>query len=85
MIQDPITSGSCSVHKKRILLQPHLWLVGCGGSVPVRLEDHSIHSNGYPHKTEDMNEGIRENLQNIPEDDSVIVLTHNPPSTVGKE
>lgn len=78
-----ISSPSVNIHKRCIQLAPHLWIVGCGGSVPTMLKDGSLYKTGYPYVNEDMKEGIRNCLSLIPKGDQVVVLTHNPPSHIG--
>ena len=77
------TENSMNIDKKCIQIKPHLWLIGCGGSVPNTLENGNFISTGYPYVREDMKEGISKSLASIPPDDQVIILTHNPPSHIG--
>ena len=83
-VVDSIPSTSLNIHKRCVQILPHLWIVGCGGSVPTTMNDGKLYSEGYPYCLNDMEEGIAECLQLIPENDHVIILTHTPPAHIGK-
>lgn len=76
-------SPTTNLHNYCYQIQPHLWIVGFGGSVPVRLADGTVRKkSSYPFTT-DMKEEVSQLFSLIPKGDSVILLTHCPPATIG--
>ena len=72
-----------NLHNYCYQIQPHLWIVGFGGSVPVTLADGTVRKNSSYPFTADMKDEVLRLFSLIPKGDSVILLTHCPPTTIG--
>ena len=77
-------AGTVNMHNCCYQLLPHLWIVGFGGSVPVRLADGTPYKSSYPFTT-DMEDEVSRLMALVPKGDSIILLTHCPPSKIGEE
>lgn len=72
-----------NLHNYCYQIQLHLWIVGFGGSVPVTLADGTVRKNSSYPFTADMKDEVLRLFSLIPKGDSVILLTHCPPTTIG--
>lgn len=70
------------MHNHVLMLAPHLWLVGLGGSCSVRYSDDRVRDAGYP-SPEDIADDLHSLFSLIPKGDQAILLTHCPPSSIG--
>ena len=71
-----------NLHNYCYPILPHLWIVGFGGSVSIRLADGTVHKQSYPFAT-DMKDEVLRLCALSPKGDSVILMTHCPPATIG--
>ena len=74
--------GSINMHNHVLMLAPHLWLVGLGGSCSVRYSDDRVRDAGYP-SPDDIADDLHSLFSLIPKGDQAILLTHCPPSSIG--